>query len=135
MSVPANRDEYLRKPNVAVLSTVGPGCEPHAMPIWYLYEDGDFVMLASCSSQKVRNIERCNQASLVLDTRERPYYAVMIRGTAEIGPPASDELRLRLYNQYLSDEEARARMERRSSDTGSVTIRLRPEKFVEYHGS
>ena len=133
MSVPTNRYEYLKQPNVAILATVGPGGEPHAMPIWYLYEDGEFVMLASGSSQKVRNIKRRSQASLVLDTRERPYYAVMIRGTAEIGPPASDELRLRLHNQYLGEERARARMEERT-ETSSVTILLHPEKFVEYQG-
>ena len=47
MSVPTNRDEYLKQPNVAVLATVSPSGAPHAVPIWYLYEDGDFVMLAS----------------------------------------------------------------------------------------
>ena len=39
-------------PNLGVLATVGPGQRPHAMPIWYLYESGLFVMIAGGSSQK-----------------------------------------------------------------------------------
>ena len=123
------RHRFLSEPNVAILATSGPGKRAHAVPIWYLYEDGHFIMSAGASSQKVRNIERQGEASLVIDRREVPYYAVMIRGTAEIGPPISDELRLRLAVRYLGEEMGRAYVTRRTG-SDSVSIYLEPDSIA-----
>ena len=46
--------------------------------------------------------------TLVVDDRRVPYYAVMVQGTAEIGPRLSDEARLRMAIRYLGEEWARA---------------------------
>ena len=133
MQEPTDREEFAKQANVAVLATVGPGQRSHAMPIWYVYEDGHFVMSAGRGSQKVRNIERHGEATLLIDCREPPYYALMAQGRADIGPPPSDELRLRLAVRYLGEERGRAYTAERSGE-GSVTIRLHPERLVEYRG-
>ena len=127
------RDRFLSEPNVAILASTGPGKRAHAIPIWYLYEDGRFIMSAGATSQKVRNIERQGEATLVVDRRQVPYYAVMVRGTAEIGPPISDELRLRLAVRYLGEDMGRAYVARRSG-SDSVTIHLQPDHIIEYRG-
>jgi len=118
---------------VAVLATVGPGGRAHAAPIWFLYEDGVFLMSTGRGSQKHRNVERHPEVTLVVDDRRVPYYAVMAQGTAEIGPRLSDEARLRMAVRYLGEEWGRAYIARVSGED-SVTIRLRPRKFIEYHG-
>ena len=61
-------------------------------------------MSAGASSKKAPNIERQGEASRVIDRREAPHYAAMVRGAAEIGPPISDELSLRLAVRYLGEE-------------------------------
>ena len=128
----AERDQFLKEPNVAVLATVGPA-GAHAVPIWYLYEDGEFLMSTGRGSQKHRDLKRNPNVTLVVDRRTLPYYAVMARGTAEVGPQLSDEERLRMYVRYLGEEMGRAYVARGSGDD-SVSIRLRPRKFIEYHG-
>ena len=133
MQSPAEREEFLKQPHVAVLATIGPGNRPHAAPIWYLYEDGRFVMSTRRGSQKHRNVERNGQAVLVIDDREPPYYAVMIQGTVEIGPSLTPETQLRMSTRYLGETAGRAYRQRRSPGE-SLTISLRPERFVEYHG-
>ena len=127
------REEFLKEPNVAVLATVGPGGRAHAAPIWYLYEDGVFIMSTGRGSQKHRNVEARPEITLVVDRRTLPYYAVMARGRAEIGPPLSDESRRRMATRYLGEELARAYLERVSGED-SVTIRLRPRKLIEFNG-
>ena len=129
----AERDQFLKEPNVAVLATVDGRGRAHAAPIWYLYDDGVFLMSTGRGSQKHRNIERNPNVTLVVDRRTLPYYAVMARGTAEVGPQLSDEERLRMYVRYLGEEMGRAYVARGSGDD-SVSIRLRPRKFIEYHG-
>ena len=127
------RDRFLNEPNVAILATTGPGKRAHAVPVWYLYEDGRFIMSAGATSQKVRNIERQGEATIVVDRRDVPYYAVMVRGNAEIGPPISDDLRLRLAVRYLGEKMGRAYVARRSGND-SVTIQLQPVNVIEYRG-
>jgi PPOX class probable F420-dependent enzyme len=133
MAQQEDRDEFLKQANVAVLATVGAGGRAHAAPIWYLYEDGDFIMSTGRGSQKHRNVERHPEVTLVVDDRSLPYYAVMVRGAAEIGPRLSDEARLRMAVRYLGEELARAYIARVSGED-SVTIRLRARKFIEFHG-
>jgi len=128
-----DREELLKQPNVAILATVGRGGRPHAVPIWYLYESGVFIMSTGRGSQKHRNIEANQEVTLVVDRRTLPYYAVMIQGTAEIGPPLSEESRLRMAVRYLGEEMGRGYAARRGGGE-SVTILLRPRKFIEYHG-
>ncbi len=58
MTQQEDREEFLNQANVAVLATVGPGGRAHAAPIWYLYEDGVFLMSTGRGSQTHRNVER-----------------------------------------------------------------------------
>jgi len=128
----AEREEFLKQGNVAILATVGPA-GAHAVPIWYLYEDGAFLMSTGRGSQKHRDLERNPNVTLVVDRRTLPYYAVMARGTAEIGPGLDVATRRRIAGRYLTEAQLEAYMAR-ASDGESVSIRLTPRKLIEYHG-
>ena len=118
--------------NIAILATVDNKNRPHAMPIWYIYEDGKFVMTAGKNAQKVRNIQRTCNATLVLDRREPPYHAVMIRGRAEIGPTPDPEWLLRLAIRYLGEERGKTYFQGLGDDI--VAITLYPDDVIEYLG-
>lgn len=127
------RDDFLRQANVAVLASVDSKGRAHAAPIWYLYDDGVFIISTGRGSQKHRNVEANPEVTLVIDERVVPYYAVMARGTAKIGPALSPEDHLRLATRYLGEDLGR-RYAERTSGGDSVTIRLRPRKLIEYSG-
>ncbi len=133
MQAEDERDQFLQQPHVAVLATRGPGNRLHAMPVWYLYEDGLFIILTERGSQKHCNIERYRDVTLVIDRRDLPYYAVMVQGSATIVPIPSHELRVRMSARYQGQEHGTAYAARRM-DIASMMIQVRPEKFVEYHG-
>jgi len=129
----AEREQFLKESNVAVLATVDGRGRAHAAPVWYLYEGGAFVISTGRGSQKHRNVAVNPEVTLVVDRRTLPYYAVMVQGRAEIGPRLTDEERLRLAVRYLGENLGRAYVAR-VSDQESVSIRLRPRKLIEYHG-
>jgi len=129
----AEREEFLKQANVAVLATVDRRGRAHAAPIWYLYDDGVFLMSTGRGSQKHRNVERHPDVTLVVDDRTVPYYAVMAQGAAEIGPRLPEEDRLRMAVRYLGEQLGRAYIASVSGED-SVTIRLKPRKFVEFRG-
>lgn len=127
------REKFLRQPNVAVLATVGPGRRPHAAPIWYMYEGGRFIMITERGSQKHLNVERNGYATLVIDRRSLPYYYVTVQGRAEVGPPPTREFRLRISIHYLGEVMGRDYVARNPGGD-AVTIRLHPDKVIEFHG-
>ena len=128
----AEREEFLKQANVAILATVGPA-GAHAVPIWYLYEDGAFLMSTGRGSQKHRDLERNPNVTLVVDRRTLPYYAVMARGRVEVGPGLDVVTRRRIAARYLNDDQLEAYMARAPGGE-SVSIRLTPRKLIEYHG-
>ena len=133
MPRPFDKEKLFSDANIAILATVDSKNRPHGMPIWYIYQDGIFIMSASRTSQKVRNIERTGNATLIIDRRETPYHAAMIRGRAQIGPAPNDDWRLKLAIQYLGEERGNAYVSQGSSEN-SVTITLHPDDVIEYRG-
>ncbi len=126
-------ESMLEEANVAVLASVDTKGRAHAAPIWYLYENGEFLISTGRGSQKHKNVEANPNVTLVIDRRDLPYLAAMIRGKAEIEGAFSEEQRKRLAFRYLGDEMGRRYVE--STDGGSsVTIRLKPEKVIEFNG-
>ncbi len=131
--VSSELEPMLEEANVAVLASVDTKGRAHAAPIWYLYENGDFLISTGRGSQKHKNVEANPNITLVIDRRDLPYLAAMIRGTAQIEGALSDEQRQKLAFRYLGEEMGRAYL--KSTEGGSsVTIRLKPEKVIEFNG-
>jgi PPOX class probable F420-dependent enzyme len=129
----SDREEFLQQANVAVLTTVDRKGRPHGAPVWYLYDDGVFVISTDRGSQKARNIESNADVCLVIDQRTVPYFAVMVHGRAELGPALSAGERLHLAVRYLGEERGRAYVTRVPAGDG-ITVRIRPRKVIEYAG-
>ncbi len=133
MNAPQEAIDFLMEPNICVLATTGPGDTPHAMPMWYLYDDGDILFASGRKSQKVRNVERTGKATVVVDRRDPPYYAVMVKGPAAVEPALSRDKMHAMVTHYIGEERAQRYMANYDG-SDSVAIRVRPERFVEYNG-
>jgi len=129
-----DREAFLQQANVAVLTTTDAKGRPHGAPVWYLYDDGAFVISTGRGSRKHKNLQTNPNVCLVIDKRDLPYYAVMVHGRVELEIGFSDPDRLRLAVRYLGEKLGQAYAGRTQVFEDSVTIRLRPERIVEYHG-
>jgi hypothetical protein len=127
------QESFLAEANVAILASVGRRGRAHAAPVWYLYDGGEIIISTGRGSQKHKNITANPEISVVVDRRTLPYFALMVQGTGEIGPPLSDNDRLRLATRYLGEDIGRRYVERTSGED-AVTIRLRPRKIIEFNG-
>ncbi len=134
MQTPEHIEEFLKQVQVGVLSTVDTRGRPHAIPMWCIYEDGEFVMSTGLGSQKYKNIKNNENVMLVFDQRETPYYAVMVRGTARLETVHSIDTIKGIATAYLGEERANKYLGDRPDDAESATIRVTPTKFIEYHG-
>ena len=134
MSDKAHR--FLSETQVCVLATTGPGTSPHAVPMWYRYRDGVITITTWRESQKCRNIERTGKAMVVVDRRDPPYYAVMVKGDAEVGPALSRDEEREIALRYVGPEGIDDFMayidEGDARGQSGASIVIRPTRVIEF---
>jgi PPOX class probable F420-dependent enzyme len=124
-------DEFLRAPNVAVVATVDPDGQPHAVPTWYLYEDGEIVFHTGLRSRKYRNLRRNPRVTLCVDVKMAPYRAVVLYGRATIEVRSDEERTRRMAVAYLG-EEIGSRYADSLRGERLVVVRVRPERVISW---
>ncbi len=62
---------FLAEQRVVVCATNGVGGWPHLMPLWYVVRDGELWAWTYAKSQKVRNLERDDRATLQVEDGEQ----------------------------------------------------------------
>lgn len=133
----AQIDELLRRPVPGVLSTLGKDGFPHAVGMWFVYDEsaGRILLFAYAKSQKVRNLERDPRASFLVE-QGQPYSdlkGVLIRGHAGIIREFDEVFAIgrALYERYLEprtgvpfDEGPRITVERQARKRVGIALPL-----------
>ncbi len=68
---PAEIAAFLDAQRVVICATNGPRAWPHLMPLWYTVRDSDIWAWTYAKSQKVRNLERDQRATLQVEDGEQ----------------------------------------------------------------
>jgi hypothetical protein len=121
------REAFLGDLHVGVLAVDEPGRGPHALPIWYLYVDGEILIGIDGGSRKAALLRAAGRASMTVQTEAAPYQYVSIEGPVVLEPAMHDELAL--ASRYLGDELGAWYVEQNPRTDDSLTIRLRPEHW------
>jgi PPOX class probable F420-dependent enzyme len=64
--VPADVDEFLRRPNPAVVATLRPDGSPHSVPTWYDWEDGRVLLNMEDSRLRLGYLQRDPRTALTV---------------------------------------------------------------------
>ena len=134
---PEEREAFLADVHVGVLAVEEPGRGPLALPIWYLYRDGEVLIGMVGSSVKARLLEAAGRATLTVQNEALPYQYVSVEGPVVIEDPPvpalgdSDHPRdhLEMATRYLGPELARWYVDHNPSPEGTVLVRLVPERW------
>jgi PPOX class probable F420-dependent enzyme len=125
----AEREEFLAGLHVGVLSVAADGGGPITVPVWYSYQPGGAVSIATGSgSRKAVAIRAAGRFSLCAQDERPPYKYVTVEGPAVIEPAELDE-RLALARRYLGTEGGDAFMAA-NSDADDIMIRMTPEHWL-----
>jgi PPOX class probable F420-dependent enzyme len=119
---------FLGERRYAVLATHDPDGGIHLTPIWFLFEDDRVYFASSSGSRKVKNVERSQSASAVVDAREpgRERW-VSASGPAEILRDGDAQLiNARIRRRYLAPEALDGPIEAALRASDDVTLRLTP---------
>jgi PPOX class probable F420-dependent enzyme len=96
----------LREDVIVWLTTVGPDQTPQPSPVWFLQDDGEFLIYSRPDTPKLRNIGRSPRVALHLDGDRRGDDIVILTGQARIVPdhPPADQVPayLEKYRQLIA---------------------------------
>jgi hypothetical protein len=123
----AERESFLGAVHVGVLAVDEPEHGPHALPVWYLYEDGEVLIGIDGSSRKAALLRAAGRASLTVQTETAPYQYVSVEGPVVLEPAMHDELAL--ATRYLGAELGPWYVEHNPRTKDSLTVRVRPERW------
>ena len=123
----AERDAFLADVHVGVLAVDEPGRGPLALPIWYIYENGNVVVGMDGSSLKARLLEAAGRATLTVQSEVPPYLYVSVEGPVSIDRSRRDDLGM--ASRYLGPELGRWYAEHNPSTDDSILAVLTPEHW------
>jgi PPOX class probable F420-dependent enzyme len=131
--------ELIGRERVVVVSTLGRRGWPHSMPMWFVPRDGEIWIWTYAKSQKVRNLERDDRATLLVETG-REYAELrgaMIEARAEIHRDFdtvlafAEELTIR-YAEGISSVEGDAKGGLEAQAPKRVAIRFEPVRTATW---
>ncbi len=130
-----NPDEinaFLREgARTAKLATIGPGRQPHVVPVWFVLDGEDIVFTTWGGSVKGRNLRRDPRAAVVVDDEAAPYAFVHIRGHVTLSEDLDELMRFAtvIGGRYMGEHRA-GEFGRRNAVPGELLVRLRAERVV-----
>ena len=101
-------DAFLAEPRIAHLVTLRAAGTPHVAPVWFLWEEGQAVVMVDSGSVKLRNIRRNPAVALSIATTERPLSYVVLEGRAQVTDDGLDPMVDRICVHYDGPERGAA---------------------------
>jgi len=92
--VSAALEDRLRTEGIAWITTVTPDGQPQSSPVWFLWDQGEFLVYAQPHSWKVRNIRAHPAVSLHLNSDDEGGRVVTFEASARVseGQPLAHEV-------------------------------------------
>ncbi|WP_349428913.1 pyridoxamine 5'-phosphate oxidase family protein [Microbacterium sp. LWS13-1.2] len=126
----------LRSEEIAWLGTIGRDGFPHAVPVWFLWQDDVAYVFCQPGSAKVKNLRENPRAMLHLEAGDDGEQLHVLQGTVELSPEPTVDWLDRLGGAYLAKyaggiERLGWTNDRMWADYSTVVI-FRPHKLIAW---
>ena len=123
---------FFDKALFARLATINEDGTVHITPIFFKYENGQFLMASQDPSRKIRNIKRNKNVTVLIDTTDVPFKGALIYGTAELDYEDVVHKRITIFERRLSPEDAETYAMRLAGKWKCVIIRITPLHIASF---
>ena len=127
VEIDAKFEKRIRQAAIVWFTTVRADGMPQPTPVWFIWENGAFLIYSQPNAQKLRNIRHNPKVALNLNTDEQGEEYLVIMGEAFIDEkqPRSDHVPAYL-EKYRQSIQAIGYTPETLAQTWSVAIRVRP---------
>jgi hypothetical protein len=102
------------------------------VPVWFKFENNQFTIAAPEKSQKVRNILRNSNFTLLVDVEGPPTRGGIVYGQAQVNFEKWDDEAVDLLSRYFSREQAEKTMTGVQTIANWVKITITPNRFASF---
>lgn len=74
----------LEQPNLMRLAYIGLDGRPRVVPIWFVYLDGELIVVTGPKAYKAKAIAKNPAVSLTIDSSTPPYHVLLVHGDAAV---------------------------------------------------
>ncbi len=120
----------LQKPLIARMSTIGPDGYPHTVPVWFMLDGEDIVIISVRDTGKVRHIARNPRGAVVIGGEPGDGGGYLFKGDFSIEDDPGDRWVKALIYRYETGEQAE-KDARDWADLDIIVVRLKPKKVLK----
>jgi PPOX class probable F420-dependent enzyme len=121
---------FLQKPLIARMSTIGPDGYPHTVPVWFMLDGDDLVIIAVRSTRKVQHILSNPKGAVTVGGDPADGQGYLIKGDFSIEPDPDDAWTRKLTHHYEEAEQAEKDVAD-WADLDIIVLRLRPRQMIK----
>lgn len=134
MPAPMTREEreaFLAGVHVGIVSVTEPGGGPLSVPVWYLYEGGEIVLVTRPQARKASLLQVGTPVSFCVQSEEMPPKYVSVQGAVISAEPAEVARDLKpVVRKYLGADVGDAYVDgTRPNGTDEIVVRIRPRRW------
>lgn len=122
--------EFLQKPLIARLSTVDLDGYPHTVPVWFMLDGDDIVVISVRSTRKVGHILANPKGAVAIGGDLADGAGYLIKGELSIEPDPDDAWVRKLTYHYESPEQAEKDVAD-WADLDIILLRLKPKAVLK----
>jgi PPOX class probable F420-dependent enzyme len=123
---------FLEEVRLAHFATAGPDGQPRVRPVWFVYEDGAFWFTTRLEARRTgADIVAGSAAAVSIASEERPYRAVIVRGTPEVWEDDRERWLERISTRY-GVAEGRRWLAGALKEPDRVVLRLVPDIVLSW---
>jgi len=128
---PDERDRFLATAWTARVATVGPGGDPHVVPLWFAWHDGALFVNTTRGNRTVRNAQHDPRAAATVDDGERydELRGVVLHGRLE---EAADYPRLAAVSDAFADKYFGGNRPHFEGWRNRFFLRLQPQRISSW---
>lgn len=115
--------------HVIWLTTIGAGDTPQPNPVWFLWQDGTFLIYTESTAKRLRHLARNPRVSLNFNSTASGGEVVVFTGTARIGEAVSEDVVADYSRKYTRGFAEIKMSEAEFYKTYSVTIHITPDRL------
>ena len=125
-------DVFLAQPRTAQLVTLRASGTPHVAPVWFLWDEGQALVMADASAIKVRNIRRNPAVALCVCTPDHPYEFVTLEGRAAVASGGLENMVRRTCILYEGPERGAEFADELLADERLTLITISVDRFISW---
>lgn len=124
-------EAFLKRPLLARFCSLNADGTIHATPIYFLYENGEFLFGTQMKAHKIQNILQDGHVTILIDTDTPVLQTVLVYGEATLDFEDVIEKRVKILERYYEDPaQAKAFAQKLAKAWRTVIIRVKPGNII-----